>query len=153
MPGIDKVMYFLKGLVMDIKQEVKLRRFRATTEAISFALMYDRTHHALSHSQGRYGNLSSQRRSNSQLQPRIEEKPTSMELGSARIVSREQCMRRNLCFYCMEPGHCLVEYRKRQVRNTQRGASFSQQTRNSFRASQGSFCNGPTLCPLLRLTR
>ncbi|KAE8895087.1 hypothetical protein PF002_g22878 [Phytophthora fragariae] len=44
MSDIDKVMHFQKGLVVEIKQEVKLRQFRNTTDAISFALMYDRTH-------------------------------------------------------------------------------------------------------------
>ncbi|GMF29442.1 unnamed protein product [Phytophthora fragariaefolia] len=39
MSEIDKVMHFQKGLVVAIKQEVKLRQFRNTTDAISFALM------------------------------------------------------------------------------------------------------------------
>ncbi|EGZ09270.1 hypothetical protein PHYSODRAFT_339622, partial [Phytophthora sojae] len=38
MSDIDKVMHFQKGLVVEIKQEVKLRQFRNTTDAISFAL-------------------------------------------------------------------------------------------------------------------
>ncbi|OWZ12426.1 polyprotein [Phytophthora megakarya] len=44
MSDIDKVMHFQKGFVVEIRQEVKLRQFRNTTDAISFALMYDRTH-------------------------------------------------------------------------------------------------------------
>ncbi|GMF21308.1 unnamed protein product [Phytophthora lilii] len=44
MSDIDKVMHFQKGLVVEIRQEVKLRQFRNTTDAISFALMYERTH-------------------------------------------------------------------------------------------------------------
>ncbi|POM57592.1 Hypothetical protein PHPALM_37872 [Phytophthora palmivora] len=44
MSDIDKVMHFQKGLVVEIRQEVKLRQFRNTTDAIAFAIMYDRTH-------------------------------------------------------------------------------------------------------------
>ena len=38
-----KVMHFLKGLVTDIKQEVKLRQFRTTTDSISFVSRYNKT--------------------------------------------------------------------------------------------------------------
>ncbi|EGZ09271.1 hypothetical protein PHYSODRAFT_375314, partial [Phytophthora sojae] len=86
MSDIDKVMHFQKGLVVEIKQEVKLRQFRNTTDAISFALMYDRTHAS----------------------PHHVEEPTPMEIGSSRFVSREECLRSNLCFYCKEPGHRLA---------------------------------------------
>ncbi|EGZ16628.1 hypothetical protein PHYSODRAFT_460469, partial [Phytophthora sojae] len=98
MSDIDKVMHFQKGLVVEIRQEVKLRQFRNTTDAISFALMYDRTHASLH---------------------RIEE-PTPMEIGSSRFVSRDECLRSNLCFYCKEPGHRLATCPKRPARNNPR---------------------------------
>uniref|UniRef100_H3GL48 Reverse transcriptase n=1 Tax=Phytophthora ramorum TaxID=164328 RepID=H3GL48_PHYRM len=133
MSDIDKVMHFQKGLLTDIKQEVKLRQFSTTTEAISFALMYDHTHFVSSRHQ------SSQRRSSPQLRQRIEEQPTSMEIGNARIISREECMRRNLCLYCKEPGHRLADCRKRQARNSSRDPSRPPHGRSSFRANQNSF--------------
>ncbi|KAL4110595.1 hypothetical protein PRIC1_002286 [Phytophthora ramorum] len=139
MSDIDKVMHFQKGLLTDIKQEVKLRQFRTTTEAISFALMYDRTHFVSSRQLGRTGHQSSQRRSSPQLRQRIEEQPTPMEIGNARIISREECMRRNLCLYCKEPGHRLADCRKRQARNSSRGPSRPPHGRSSFRANQNSF--------------
>ncbi|OWZ05571.1 hypothetical protein PHMEG_00022318 [Phytophthora megakarya] len=101
MSDIDKVMHFQKGLVMVIRQEVKLRQFRNTTDAISFALMYDRAH-----SQQTYVEV-----------------PVPMEIGSSRFVSREECLRNNLCFYCKEPGHRLAGCRKRQSRNHPRDPS------------------------------
>ncbi|EEY70556.1 uncharacterized protein PITG_05996 [Phytophthora infestans T30-4] len=94
MSDIDKVMHFQKGLSVEIRQEVKLRQFRNTTDAISFALMYDRTHSVAS----------------------VEE-PTPMEIGSSWFVSRDECMRNSLCFYCKEPGHRLSSCPKRQGRN------------------------------------
>ncbi|GMF42018.1 unnamed protein product [Phytophthora fragariaefolia] len=142
MSDIDKVMHFQKVMLTEGKQEVKLRQFRTTTEAISFALMYDRTHGVSSRHHGRPGLQSVQRRSyRSYPQPRqrMEEQPTPMEIGNARFVSREECMRRNLCFYCKEPSHRLVECHKRQARNNARGSSRPPQGCTSFRANQSSF--------------
>ncbi|GMF34374.1 unnamed protein product [Phytophthora fragariaefolia] len=99
MSDIDKMMQFQKGLLTEVKQEVKLRQFRTTTDAIPFALMYDRTHGVSSRHHGRQGLQSVQRRSyRSYPQPRqhMEEQPTPMEIGNARFVSHEECMRRNL---------------------------------------------------------
>ncbi|KAE9015777.1 hypothetical protein PR003_g13764 [Phytophthora rubi] len=62
-----------------------------------------------------------------------------MEIGSSRFVSREECLRSNLCFYCKEPGHRLATYPKRPARNNPRGSSRPPQGRGSFRANQGSF--------------
>ncbi|GMF50342.1 unnamed protein product [Phytophthora fragariaefolia] len=138
MSDIDKVMHFQKGLLTEGKQEVKLRRFRAMMEAISFVLMYDRTHGVASRQHGRLGLLSAQRRSyRSYPQPRqrMEDQPTPMEIGNARFISREVCTRRNLCLYCKEPGHRLAECHKRQARNNARGSSRPPQGRTSFRAS------------------
>ncbi|EGZ29668.1 hypothetical protein PHYSODRAFT_390312, partial [Phytophthora sojae] len=104
MSDIDKVMHFQKGLVVEIKQEVKLRQFRNTTDAISFALMYDRTHASSHH---------------------VEE-PTPMEIGSSRFVSRDECLRSNLCFYCKETGHRLATCPKRPARNNPRGSSHNR---------------------------
>ncbi|EGZ04670.1 hypothetical protein PHYSODRAFT_535906 [Phytophthora sojae] len=104
MSDIDKVMHFQKGLVVEIKQEVKLRQFRNTTDANSFALMYDRTHASSHH---------------------VEE-PTPMEIGSSRFVSHEECLRSNLCFYCKEPGHRLATCPKRPARNNPRGSSHNR---------------------------
>ncbi|KAG6606606.1 uncharacterized protein IUM83_19049 [Phytophthora cinnamomi] len=117
MSDIDKVMHFQKGLVVEIRQEVKLRQFRNTTDAISFALMYDRTHQSVQH---------------------VEE-PTPMEIGSSRFVSRDECLRSNLCFYCKEPGHRLATCTKRPARNNPRGPSRPPPGRGSFRANQGLF--------------
>ncbi|EGZ09026.1 hypothetical protein PHYSODRAFT_386631, partial [Phytophthora sojae] len=111
MSDIDKVMHFQKGLVVEIKQEVKLRQFRNTTDAISFALMYDRTHA-----------LGSRRTNSSH---HVEE-PTPLEIGSSRFVSREECLRSNLCFYCKEPGHRLATCPKRPARNNPRGSSHNR---------------------------
>lgn len=58
-----------------------------------------------------------------------------MEIGNARIISHEDCMRRNLCIYCKEPGHQQADYRKRQARNN----LLRPQGRNSFRCTQRSF--------------
>ncbi|KAG2785376.1 hypothetical protein Pcac1_g4803 [Phytophthora cactorum] len=135
MSDIDKAMHFQKGLLNDIKQEVKLRQFRTTTDAISFALMYDCTHFVSSRHHGRPGHQAAQRRSYQQPRQRMDEQPTPMEIGNARIISREECMRRNLCLYCKESGHRLVDCRKRQARNNSRGPSRPPHGRNSFRAN------------------
>ncbi|KAE9271682.1 hypothetical protein PF001_g28270 [Phytophthora fragariae] len=136
MSDIDKVMHFQKGLVVEIKQEVKLRQFRNTTDAISFALMYDRTHAVGS----RRTNVNRGGQGPQRLQQSSHhvEEPTPMEIGSSRFVSREECLRSNLCFYCKEPGHRLATCPKRPARNNPRGSSRPPQGRGSFRANQGS---------------
>ncbi|GMF28719.1 unnamed protein product [Phytophthora fragariaefolia] len=96
---IDKVMYFQKGLVTEIQQEVKLRQFRSTTEVVSFALRYERTHR-VSRGQGRNQTPTSST---------AVDGPTPMEIGNSRMISREECMRRNLCLDCKELGHRLAQ--------------------------------------------
>lgn len=119
MSDIDKVMHFQKGLSVEIRQEVKLRQFRNTTDAISFALMYDRTH---SVGARRHGKDSTHVPARQPPRTSVEE-PTPMEIGSSWFVSRDECMRNSLCFYCKEPGHRLSSCPKRQGRNASRGPS------------------------------
>lgn len=119
MSDIDKVMHFQKGLSVEIRQEVKLRQFRNTTDAISFALMYDRTHSVGARRHGKDLTHVPARQP-----PRTSvEEPTPMEIGSSWFVSRDECMRNSLCFYCKEPGHRLSSCPKRQGRNASRGPS------------------------------
>ncbi|KAE8958035.1 hypothetical protein PF011_g30928 [Phytophthora fragariae] len=82
MSDIDKVMHFQKGLVVEIKQKVKLRQFRNTTDAISFALMYDRTHAVGS----RRANVNRGGQGPQRLQQSSHhvEEPTPMEIGRDR---------------------------------------------------------------------
>ncbi|GMF14584.1 unnamed protein product [Phytophthora lilii] len=136
MSDIDKVMHFQKGLLVEIRQEVMLRQFRNTTDAISFALMYDRTHSVSIRGQGR----DTSRRTPAQRQSRASaEEPTPMEIGSSRFVSRDECMRNNLCFYCKEPGHRLASCRKRQGRTNSRGPSDRGRGQPSCSAHQSAF--------------
>ncbi|GMF24419.1 unnamed protein product [Phytophthora lilii] len=129
------------GLLVEIRQEVKLRQFRNTTEAISFALMYDRTHNV-----GSRGQNKEQASRRTQGQRRFHypqtpvEEPTPMEISSSRFVSREECLRNNLCFYCKERGHRLADCRKRQIRSTSRGPARPAVGQSSIRTNQSSFC-------------
>ncbi|KAG2901125.1 hypothetical protein PC115_g15959 [Phytophthora cactorum] len=140
MSDIDKVMHFQKGLVVEIRQEVKLSQFRSTTEAISFALMYDRTHNV-----GSRGQSKDQANHRAQGQRRFQhpqspvEEPTPMEIDSSRFVFRDECLRKNLCFYWKEPGHRLADCRKRQTRNTARGSARPAPGQTSFCTNQSSF--------------
>ncbi|KAG3113320.1 hypothetical protein PI124_g5075 [Phytophthora idaei] len=140
MSDIDKVMHFQKELVVEIRQEVKLSQFRSTTEAISFALMYDRTHNV-----GSRGQSKEQANHRAQGQRRFQhpqspvEEPTPMEIDSSRFVFRDECLRKNLCFYWKEPGHRLADCRKRQTRNTARGFARPAPGQTSFRTNQSTF--------------
>ncbi|GMF14672.1 unnamed protein product [Phytophthora lilii] len=78
MSDIDKVMHFQKGLLTDIKQEVKLRQFRTTTDAIAFALMYDRTHFVSSRQPGLDGRAAASRRTVARI-PRCDSAWTSSQ--------------------------------------------------------------------------
>ncbi|GMF44656.1 unnamed protein product [Phytophthora fragariaefolia] len=140
MSDIDKVMCFQKGLVVEIWQEVKLRQFRNTTDAISFALMYDRTHAVSSRGHSR-ASVHREGRVRHQVPqpPPTADAPTPVEIGSSQFVSHEECMRNNLCFYCKESGHRLAMCRKRPARNNPRGAPRQQQGSTTFRANQGAF--------------
>ncbi|KAG3071854.1 hypothetical protein PI124_g22401 [Phytophthora idaei] len=62
-----------------------------------------------------------------------------MEIGSSRFVSRDECLRKNLCFYCKEPGHRLADCHKRQTRNTARGSARPAPGQTLFRTNQSSF--------------
>ncbi|KAG3245589.1 hypothetical protein PI124_g9679 [Phytophthora idaei] len=143
MSDIDKVMHFQKGLVVEIRQEVKLRLFRSTTEAISFALMYGRTHNV-----GSRGQSKEQANHRAQGQRRFQhpqspvEEPTPMEIDSPRVVSRDECLRKNLCFYRKEPDHRLADCRKRQTRNTGRGSARPAPGQTSLSTNQSSFRRG-----------
>ncbi|GMF26396.1 unnamed protein product [Phytophthora lilii] len=140
MSAIDKVMHFQKGLLVEIRQEVKLRQFRSTTEAISFALMYDRTHNVGSRGQNKEQasrRTQGQRRFHHPQTP-VEE-PTPMEIGSSRFVSRDECLRNNLCFYCKERDHRVADCRKRQTPSTSRGSARPAVGQSSFRTNQSSF--------------
>ncbi|POM72171.1 Hypothetical protein PHPALM_11157, partial [Phytophthora palmivora] len=79
MSDIDKVMHFQKGLVVEIRQEVKLRQFRNTTDAIAFAIMYDRTHAVGSHRTN--ANRGGQGPQRLQQSSHHVEEPTPMEIG------------------------------------------------------------------------
>ncbi|GMF22915.1 unnamed protein product [Phytophthora lilii] len=135
MSDIDKVMHFQKGLLVEIRQEVKLRQFRNRTDAILLALMYDRTHSVNTRRQGKDSS-----RAPALLPPRESvEEPTPMEIGSSQFVARAECMRNHLCFYCKEPGHRLSSCRKRQIRNASRGSTTRVRGQPSFSAHQSTF--------------
>ncbi|GMF56052.1 unnamed protein product [Phytophthora fragariaefolia] len=124
----DNGMHFQKGLVTEIQQEVKPCQFGSTTEAISFALRYKQTHR-VSRGQGRNQTPTSST---------AVDGPTPIAIGNSRMISREECMRRNLCLYCKEPGHRLAQCRKRPSRRHTRGG-YRPQGRQSFRANHSSF--------------
>ncbi|OWZ15968.1 hypothetical protein PHMEG_00010306, partial [Phytophthora megakarya] len=48
-----------------------------------------------------------------------ETRPGSKDIEFSRMVSRDECQRRNLCFFCYEPGHRMTQCRKsnRQLGN------------------------------------
>ncbi|GMF23065.1 unnamed protein product [Phytophthora lilii] len=115
MSAIDQVMHFQKGLLVEIRQEVKLRQFRNTTEAISFALMYDRTHNVGSHGQNK-----------EQASRRIKDSAASI---IHRLQSKNQRRWRLAALDC----------RKRQTRSTSRGPARPAVGQSSFRTNQSSF--------------
>ncbi|GMF18186.1 unnamed protein product [Phytophthora lilii] len=102
--------------------------------------MYDRTHNV-----GSCGQNKEQASRSTQGQCRFHhpqspvEEPTPMEIGSSRFVSREECLRNNLCFYCKERGHRLADCRKRQTRSASRGSARPAVGQSSFRTNQSSF--------------
>jgi len=44
MSRLDKMMYFIIGLWIEIQEEVKMQRFQNTTDAIAYALSYEKAH-------------------------------------------------------------------------------------------------------------
>eukprot|EP00644_Phytophthora_capsici_P019454 jgi/Phyca11/133652/e_gw1.621.1.1 len=104
MSELDKIMYFLRGLSSSIREEVQYRRSATLTDAITVALDYDRSHAHRGRSDNardkpRYRSYDSKRSKNQN------DGPVPMEIDNVRVPSKEECMRRNLCFRCGSAAH------------------------------------------------
>ncbi|OWY97705.1 Retroelement pol Polyprotein [Phytophthora megakarya] len=103
MSELDKIMYFLRGLPSRIREENQYRRSATLTDAITVPLDYDRSHsHRGSdgaHDRPRYRSYDHKR------SKRNDDGPVPMEIDNVRVPSKEECMRRNLCFRCGSSAH------------------------------------------------
>ncbi|GMF43884.1 unnamed protein product [Phytophthora fragariaefolia] len=91
-----------------ICKEVKLHQFRTTTDAISFALMYDRTHAV--GSRRTHANRGNQGPPRQQQVQSYDEESTPMEIGSSRFASREESLRRSTSFRTSQSSfHRIIE--------------------------------------------
>ncbi|POM67648.1 Hypothetical protein PHPALM_16314 [Phytophthora palmivora] len=104
MSELDNIMYFLRGLLSSIREEVQYRRSTTLTDAITVALDYDRSHSHRGHSDGardrpRYRSYDNRRSKSS------DDGPVPMEIDNVRVPSKEECKRRNLYFRCGSSAH------------------------------------------------
>ncbi|KAJ8525492.1 hypothetical protein ON010_g15622 [Phytophthora cinnamomi] len=118
MSELDKIMYFLRGLPSSIREEVQYRRSATLTDAITVALDYDRSHAHRGRSDGardrpRYRSYDNRRSKSNN------DGPVPMEIDNVRVPSKEECMRRNLCFRCGSSAHrarqCPIQPQQTQM--------------------------------------
>ncbi|KAI9921466.1 hypothetical protein PsorP6_000308 [Peronosclerospora sorghi] len=106
MNNLDRVMCFTRGLVLRTRQEVLYQCFQTTTDAIAVARKFERSH---SLREGyRNNNLPNQKRSQNRY-----ESGDDMEICNSNL-SKAECFKKNLCFYCKSPGHKMSKCNKRK---------------------------------------
>ncbi|KAI9895582.1 hypothetical protein PsorP6_018382 [Peronosclerospora sorghi] len=117
-----RVMCFTKGLVLRKKQEVLYRRCRTKTEAMTVALEFERSH-ALIHEYRNNNNQRSRRDMISLREGSISNRSLTrvhnsgvdrdgdeiMDVGNTNL-SKGECSKKKLCFYCNKPAHLLAEF-------------------------------------------
>ncbi|KAI9895310.1 hypothetical protein PsorP6_018852 [Peronosclerospora sorghi] len=149
MSDLDRVMCFTRGLVLRAKQEVLYRRCQTTTEAMTVALEFERSH-ALVHEYRNNNNQKSRREYDQSARREYEQRTRShsersptrvhnsrvyrdgdviMDVGNSNI-SKEECARTKLCFYGKKPVHRLAECRSRKY-NTQQKKKKTVQVSNT----------------------
>ncbi|KAI9921791.1 hypothetical protein PsorP6_000392 [Peronosclerospora sorghi] len=129
MSDLDRVMCFTRGLVMRTKREVLYRRCRITTEAMTVALEIKRSHAlvdeylSINNQRSRREYDQSARREYEQRTRKYSERsPTRVHnsgvhrFGNTNL-SKEECARKKLCYYCKKPGHRLPECQSRKYKN------------------------------------
>ncbi|OWZ17152.1 hypothetical protein PHMEG_0008945 [Phytophthora megakarya] len=96
-------MYFLRGLPLRVREEVQYRRSATFTDAITVALDYERSHSQRSsdgaRDRTRYRSYDHKRSKGN------DDRPVSMGIDHVTVSSKEECMRRNLCFRCGSSAH------------------------------------------------
>jgi len=111
MSSLDRVMSFTRGLVRVTRQEVLYRRCQTTTEAIAVALEFERSHPSQFNTKYQ-GKSYSKPYTPAHTQYQSSLDGTPMDISNVQL-SREECMKKRLCFYCKKPGHRMSECRKR----------------------------------------
>ncbi|GMF31076.1 unnamed protein product [Phytophthora fragariaefolia] len=139
----DKITLFTRGLVSQTRSEVVHRRCNTVHQAVNVAMEYERAHATQIHgARGLFRSLYPRARDTenqgssgfgrrSNRAPARESQPEPMDIGFSRMISRGECQRRNLRFFCNEPGHRMAQCQKR---NGQHGPPRRQprQQRQSY---------------------
>ncbi|KAF1319509.1 hypothetical protein FI667_g13119, partial [Globisporangium splendens] len=116
MSELDKVVYFTQGLLSNTRKEVQYRRCETLAAAVTVALDFERAHFGVSSNVERsnrgVGRSYHQRRTESARRSYDEVVP--MEVDNVQVITRDECMRKNLCFYCKKEGHRKADCRARQ---------------------------------------
>ncbi|KAF1319537.1 Retroelement pol polyprotein, partial [Globisporangium splendens] len=116
MSELDKVVYFTQGMLSNTRKEVQYRRCETLAAAVTVALDFERAHFGVSSNVERsnrgVGRSYHQRRTESARRSYDEAVP--MEVDNVQVITRDECMRKNLCFYCRKEGHRKAECRARQ---------------------------------------
>ena len=134
MSELDKITYFVRGLVSPTKEEVQYRRCQTVSEAISVALEYDRSHSSYSGFRGRQMNRH-QHDTRNQYRPqqsyapsrrfvprhesRRDNMPEPMEIDSGRVSTFRPAVNKKTCAYCKKLGHSIDECYKKKNRDAQ----------------------------------
>ena len=130
MSDLDKITYFIRGLMSKTRQEVQYRRCKTLAEAISIALEYERSHKDSFGKNGRdrpHRNKWGERRTRDWHKNDRLKDGSDMEICNLRTMSKEECMKKRLCFHCKKPGHTM-----RQCYQRQKNLKKSQTKINSF---------------------
>ncbi|GMF54451.1 unnamed protein product [Phytophthora fragariaefolia] len=112
MRAMDQVDRICDGLKSETRKEVMYLRCSTLAEAISAAQAFERTHFQSSDRNRASNNSRNQGNSHRAAM----DGPTPMDVSAvdSRSISKEQCRRQNLCYYCKGSGHRIGQcpYRK-----------------------------------------
>ena len=119
MHELDKVHHFTQGLKDQTKREVRYLRCQKLSDAIAAAQAYDRAHFTSRNHSTRLKFTSNETFGQGINQYKNERRSDMMDISFTSRINKEECMKKNLCFYCKKPGHSIGDCRKRKANSGQ----------------------------------
>lgn len=116
MGELNKITLFNRGLVFRTREKVVYHWCSTVQEAITVAMEFECAHptdRGALRGDIIYPNRGRNESANCRCNRYRQSEPEPMNISALRTVPREECHRRNLCFFCKEPGHRMAQCVKR----------------------------------------
>ncbi|KAG6585117.1 Retroelement pol Polyprotein [Phytophthora cinnamomi] len=142
MSELDKITYFIRGLVSPTREEVQYRRITTVSQAMKIALEYDRSHHIRGKNfrpsfvpQDRSGSNANGNPHHQQPAPAHaqENEPEPMEIDSGSTRNRRSSSSSKRCRHCKKTGHVIEQCFK--LKNKEKYARQNKQSRHEQSAA------------------